>query len=107
MSEQEQNAKINQLRRQLGNAVERIKALELELEPEGRINEAFTSLEDHIDEKFDFVDERFDSLEASLNRLERKNNSRCDRLEHQFNRLEGKLEVILDAITGISDLPEE
>ena len=38
MSEQEQNAKINQLRRQLGNAVERIKALELGLEPEGRIN---------------------------------------------------------------------
>ena len=33
--------------------------------------------------------------------------TRLDRIEHQFNRLQGKLEVILDAITGINDLPED
>ncbi len=100
MSEQEQNAKINKLQRQLVNAVKRIKTLELDVEPEGRISEGFTVLEEHMDE-------RFDHLEARINRMEKQYNSRFDRMEHQFNRLQGKLEVILDAITGISDLPED
>ncbi|MGK7873323.1 MAG: hypothetical protein AB4426_08415 [Xenococcaceae cyanobacterium] len=89
MSEQEQNKRINQLKRQLANAVERIKTLELDIEPEGRISEAFSVLESHIDSRFDRID------------------SRLDRMEHQFNRLQAKMEVILDAITGITDLPED
>ena len=89
MSEQEQNKYINQLRRQLTNAAERIKTLELDIEPDGRISQAFTVLEDHIDTHFDRVE------------------SRLDRMEHQFNQLQAKLEVVLDAITGIGDLPEE
>ena len=96
MSEQEQNKYINQLRRQLTNAAERIKTLELDIEPDGRISQAFTVLEDHIDTHFDRVESRFDRLE-----------SRLDRMEHQFNQLQAKLEVVLDAITGIEDLPEE
>jgi hypothetical protein len=96
MSEQEQNKYINQLRRQLTNAAERIKTLELDIEPDGRISQAFTVLEDHIDTHFDRVESRFDRLE-----------SRLDRMEHQFNQLQAKLEVVLDAITGIGDLPEE
>jgi chaperonin cofactor prefoldin len=96
MSEQEQNRYINQLRRQLTNAAERIKTLELDIEPDGRISQAFTVLEDHIDTHFDRVESRFDRLE-----------SRLDRMEHQFNQLQAKLEVVLDAITGIGDLPEE
>jgi chaperonin cofactor prefoldin len=96
MSEQEQNRYINQLRRQLTNAAERIKTLELDIEPGGRISQAFTVLEDHIDTHFDRVESRFDRLE-----------SRLDRMEHQFNQLQAKLEVVLDAITGIGDLPEE
>jgi hypothetical protein len=36
MSEQEQNKYINQLKMQLINAVERIKTLELDIEPDGR-----------------------------------------------------------------------
>jgi hypothetical protein len=28
-------------------------------------------------------------------------------MEHQFNQLQGKVEVVLDAITGIGDLPED
>ncbi len=107
MSEREQNAKINKLQRQLVNAVERIKTLELDVEPEGRISEGFTVLEKHMDERFDHMDERFDYLEARINRMEKQYNSRFDRMKHQFNRLQGKLEVILDAITGISDLPED
>ncbi|GCL48035.1 hypothetical protein [Microcystis aeruginosa] len=89
MSEAEQNKYINQLRRQLVNAVERIKTLELDLEPEGRITEAFDAMERHIDEKFAAIDKRF------------------DRLEHQFNRLQAKIEVVLEAITGLGDLPED
>jgi len=89
MSEAEQNKYINQLRRQLVNAVERIKTLELDLEPEGRITAAFDAMERHIDEKFAAIDKRF------------------DRLEHQFNRLQAKIEVVLEAITGLGDLPED
>lgn len=89
MSEAEQNKYINKLRRQLVNAVERIKTLELDLEPEGRITEAFDAMERHIDEKFAAIDKRF------------------DRLEHQFNRLQAKIEVVLEAITGLGDLPED
>jgi chaperonin cofactor prefoldin len=66
------------------------------VEPDGRISEAFSVMEDHMDERFDQVDVRFDRLD-----------SRLDRMEHQFNQLQAKLEIVLDAITGIGDLPEE
>ena len=89
MSAAQQNKYINQLRRQLVNAVERIKTLELDLEPEGRITAAFDAMERHIDEKFAAINKRF------------------DRLEHQFNRLQAKIEVVLEAITGLGDLPED
>ena len=97
MSESEQNKRINQVRRQLLNAVERIKTLELDIAPEGRISEAFSSLEQHMDSRFDCAARPFRV------RIE----SRLDRMEHQFNRLQAKIEVILDAITGITDLPED
>ena len=79
----------------LVNAVERIKTLELDLEPEGRITEAFDAMERHIDEKFAAVDEKFAAIDK-----------RFDRLEHQFNRLEAKIEVVIEAITGLGDWPE-
>lgn len=113
MSETEQNKRINQFRRQLANAVERIKTLELDLEPEGRITEAFSVLENHMDSKFeqmdskfDQIDSRFNQIDSRLDRMEQQFNSRLDRIEHQFNRLQAKLEVILDMITGLTDLPE-
>jgi len=96
MSEAQQNKYINQLRRQLVNAVERIKTLELDLEPEGRITAAFDAMERHIAEKFAAVDEKFAAIDK-----------RFDRLEHQFNRLQAKIEVVLEAITGLGDLPED
>jgi chromosome segregation ATPase len=96
MSDIEQNKRINQLKRQLAQAVERIKTLELDMEPDGRISEAFTVLENHIDEQFEQVNTRFDRIDTRL-----------DRLEHQFNRLQAKMEVMFEAITGLNDLPEE
>ncbi|ELP56784.1 hypothetical protein O53_1393 [Microcystis aeruginosa TAIHU98] len=30
-----------------------------------------------------------------------------DRLQHQFNRLQAKIEVVLEAITGLGDWPED
>lgn len=96
MSEIEQNKRINQIKRQLANAVERIKTLEMDLEPDGRITEAFAAMERHIDEKFDAVDEKLNAIDK-----------RFDRIEHQFNRLQAKMAVILDAITGLGDLPED
>jgi hypothetical protein len=89
MSAAQQNKYINQLRRQLVNAVETIKTLELDLEPEGRITEAFDAMERPMAEKFAAIDKRF------------------DRLEYQFNRLQAKIEVVLEAITGLGDLPED
>ena len=96
MSDREQNKRINQLRRQLTDAAERIKTLELDVEPDGRISEAFTALEDHIDSRFSDLDHRLARID-----------SRLDRMEGQFNRLQAKMEVIVEAITGIGDLPEE
>jgi chaperonin cofactor prefoldin len=89
MSELEQNKRINQLRRQLTSAMERITTLEFDMEPDGRISEGFAVMERHIDEKFDAIDKRF------------------DRIEHQFNRLQAKMEAILESITGLGDLPED
>lgn len=89
MTDKEQNKRINQLRRQLTTMAERVKTLELDVEPEGRISEAFTALEKHIDDNFSQV------------------NRRLDRMEHKFNQLQSKLEVVLDFITGINDLPED
>ena len=103
MSDLEQNKRINQLKRQLTAAVERIKTLELDIEPQGRISEAFSALEKHIDDRFTGIESRLDTMDARFDRLEH----RFDRLEHRFNQLQAKLEVIFDFITGINDLPEE
>jgi len=53
-------------------------------------------MERHIDEKFAAVDEKFAAIDK-----------RFDRLQHQFNRLQAKIEVVLEAITGLGDLPED
>jgi hypothetical protein len=40
-----------------------------------------------------------------LSKLERRNNS--DRLEHKVNQLGSKLDIIIEHLTSIKDLPEE
>jgi len=49
-----------------------------------------------MDENLARVEHRFDRID-----------SRLERLEHQFNRWQAKIEVVLDALTGITDLPED
>jgi len=96
MSELEQNKKINQLKRQMLNAMERIKTLEMDIEPDGRISQAFSVLSDHVDEQFDVINKRLNGFET-----------RFDRIEHQISQMNSKMEVILQYLTGIDDLPEE
>lgn len=85
MSEQEQNKRINELKRRVARLESVVKGLDLDLEPSGRISDAFDAIEDHLDEH----DKRF------------------DRLQYDLNQANGKLDAILDRITGLSDLPEE
>lgn len=94
MSEQEreQNKRINQHQRLINNLRERLKAIELDIEPDGRISEAFEQIERHLEAQ----DQRFDDHDKKF-----------DRLEHKVNQLNGKLDVIIEHLTSINDLPEE
>jgi DNA repair exonuclease SbcCD ATPase subunit len=98
MSEQEreQNKKINQHFRKITDLESRLKTLELDVEPRGPISSAFEAVEEDLDE-----------IKSSINQLDRK----VERLEqssgHRFNQLNAKLEIIIEHLTGVSDLPEE
>ena len=83
--EREQNKKINQHQRLINNLRERLKTIETDVEPEGRIPEAFEQIEQHLENH----DKRF------------------DRLEHKVNQLGSKLDIIIEHLTSINDLPEE
>jgi len=64
MSEFEQNKRINELKKQLTAAVERIKTLELDLEPQGRVSEGFLALEKHMDDRFAGLESRLDRMDS-------------------------------------------
>ena len=83
--EREQNKKINQHQRLINNLRERLKTVETDIEPDGRITEAFEQIEQHLESH----DKRF------------------DRLEHKVNQLGSKLDIIIEHLTSINDLPEE
>ncbi len=83
--EREQNKRINQQQRLINELRERLKTVELDLEPTGRISEAFELIENHLT----LHDKRF------------------DRLEHKVNQLASKLDIIIEHLTSINDLPEE
>ena len=87
--ERDQNKKINEHNRKIANLQERLKTIELDVEPRGRISSSFHAIEEDLDE-----------IKSRITRLEQNS-------EHRFNRLDAKLEVIIDHLTGISDLPEE
>ncbi len=87
--EREQNKRINQHSRKISDLEQRLKTIELDVEPRGRISASFEVIEEDLDE-----------IKSRITRLEQNT-------EHRFNRLDAKLEVILDHLTGISDLPEE
>ena len=87
--EREQNKRINQHSRKISDLEQRLKTIELDVEPRGRISASFEAIEEDLDE-----------IKSRITRLEQNT-------EHRFNRLDAKLEAILDHLTGISDLPEE
>ena len=87
--EREQNKKINEHNRKIANLKQRLKTIELDVEPKGRISSSFDAIEEDLDE-----------IKSRITRLEQNS-------EHRFNRLDAKLEVIIDHLTGITDLPEE
>ena len=78
MSEQEreQNKRINQHQRLINNLRERLKTIEVDVEPDGRISEAFEQIEQHLE----------------------RHDKRFDRLEHKVNQLDSKLDIILEQI---------
>ncbi|MGK7894722.1 MAG: hypothetical protein AB4372_14155 [Xenococcus sp. (in: cyanobacteria)] len=87
MSEQEkeQNKRINQLNRRVTNLERIVKTIDLDLEPGGRISEAFEALDNHLEEQ----------------------DKKIDKLARDMNEVKASLNTILEHITGISDLPEE
>ncbi|NEP13558.1 MAG: hypothetical protein F6K14_25805 [Symploca sp. SIO2C1] len=89
MSEKEGNKRINEHSRRLINLEQRLKTIELDVEPRGRISSAFEAIEEDLDE-----------IKLRITKLEQNT-------EHRFNRLDAKLEVIIEYMTGIRDLPEE
>jgi archaellum component FlaC len=91
MSEQEreQNKKINQHSRKINNLESRLKTLELDVEPRGRISLAFEAVEDDLNE-----------IKSDIGNLKQT-------VEHRFNRLDAKLEIIIEHLTGVNDLAEE
>lgn len=83
--EREQNKRINQHKRLINNLRERLQTVELDVEPDGRISEAFEQIEKHLE----------------------RHDKRFDRLEHKVNQLGSKLDIIIEHLTSINDLPEE
>ena len=96
MSEQEQNKRINRHKRQIADLQQRVNTLELDLDAGGRMTEAFGAMEEHIDEVENRLGKRIGKVETKL-----------DKLERSQNEMNGKLDVILNHLTGINDLPEE
>ncbi|MDJ0718938.1 MAG: hypothetical protein QNJ54_32720, partial [Prochloraceae cyanobacterium] len=82
--DREQNKRINQQQRLINNLRERLKTLEVDVEPNGRISEAFEQIERHLE----------------------RHDKRFDRLEHKVNQLGSKLDIIIEDLTSFNDLPE-
>jgi uncharacterized coiled-coil DUF342 family protein len=82
------NEEIQQIKRELIRLQEKIKVLELDIEPDGRVSESINRLSDELDDFKKEVRKRF------------------DRLEHQNTQLLAKISLILDRITGSLDIPE-
>ena len=80
MTEQEQNKKINELNLRVAKLESTVKRIDLNLEPSGRISNAFNAIEDHLDE----------------------HNKKFDKLQYDLNQANGKLDAILDRIISSS-----
>ena len=94
--EREQNKRINQHQRLINNLRERLKTVETDVEPDGRISEAFEALDHHLDDVEQRLGKRLDDHDKKFGRL-----------EHKVNQLGSKLDIIIEHLTGVNDLPEE
>ena len=83
--EREQNKKINQLNRRVGRLERTINTFNLDLEPDGRISEAFEQIENHLEEQ----------------------DKKLDRMYLDINQVKASVNFIVEHLTGINDLPEE
>lgn len=83
--EREQNKKINQLNRRVNKLERTVNTINLDLEPDGRISDAFEQIEIHLDEQ----------------------DKRLDKLSHDMNQVKASLNIIVEHLTGVNDLPEE
>ena len=92
MSEQEQNKRINQHQRLIINLRERLKNVETDVEPEGRIDNAFEAMENHLDDVEQRLSKRLDEHEKKL-----------DRLQHKMTQLGSKLDIIIEHLTGVNN----
>lgn len=90
------NRRLNELRREVQRANERLKNLELDVEPGGHISQGFEVLSRDIDE-----------LGSEVRRNHQQFSHQINQLSHQINRVLARQEVMLEAFTKISDLPEE
>ncbi len=82
------NEEIKQIKKELSRLQEKIKVLELDIEPDGRVSESINRLSDELDD------------------FKKEARRRFDRLEHQNSQVLAKISLILDRITGSLDLPE-
>lgn len=82
MTEQEQNKRINQHKRLINNLRERLKTIEADVEPDGRISETFEQIEQHLE----------------------RHDKRFDRLENKVNQLGSKLDIIIEHLTSYKNV---
>jgi len=109
------NRKINELKREMQRLYEEVKTLKIDIEPGGhpysavrrrlergakRRSEDLRMTVGHISEGFDHLSEDMDRLRDEV----RKNHYQ---LSHQINQVLARQEVMLEAFTKLSDLPEE
>lgn len=81
----EQNKRINELTRRVSRLEQAVPSLEKAIEPEGWISQAFEKVEEHLTEQ----------------------DNKITGIQYRLDRMDGKLEVILEHLTRLSDLPEE
>ena len=82
--EREQNKRINQHQRLINNLRERLKTVEVDVEPDGRISEAFEQIEQHLE----------------------RHDKKLDRLEHKVTQLGSKLDIIIEHLTDSTGSPQ-
>ncbi|AFZ43335.1 hypothetical protein PCC7418_1129 [Halothece sp. PCC 7418] len=94
------NRKINELKREMQRLYEEVKTLKIDVAYSAVRRRSLRMTVGHISEGFDHLSEDIDRLRDEV----RKNHYQ---LSHQINQVLARQEVMLEAFTKLSDLPEE